>query len=244
MNLLEYLGTEETNLLITLNNLGNEFAVFNRVDKLYVDALSNARISDEEDDLILLQLLLYAQFYYYYSAATLLRCHLSEAISSMRVGIDAGLTAYRIVEDRPSQVQYVERHKSFLYPKAFFQRERKNNPNAFPLAKPLLALRDACSQYGSHADIDSFVHRLELPKAPGEELKLQYFQHPKNRWDFGWWYLRLIHTFLMILQVFEKFLVQEKGFVTQEWASSTRQIGMQIEKLMIEARTKAETENQ
>ena len=162
----------------------------------------------------------------------------------MRVGIDAGLTAYRIVEDRPSQLQYVERHKSFLYPKAFFQRERKKNPNAFPLAKPLLSLRDSCSRYGSHADIDSFVHRLELPKRPGEELKLQYFQHPKNRWDFGWWYLRLIHTFLMILQVFEKYLVREKEFVTQEWANSIRQIGLQIEKLMDEARTKADAENQ
>ncbi len=48
--------------------------------------------------------LLLVHYHYYYSAATLLSCHLSEALASMRTAIEAGLTAYRIIEDRPSQL--------------------------------------------------------------------------------------------------------------------------------------------
>ena len=114
----EYLGAETGNLLVTLNNLRTEFDLFSRLDGLYRTAIRNAR-ADSPDDLVVLQLLLFVHYHYYNSTATLLRCHLSDALASMRTAIEAGLTAYRIIEDRPSQLQYVQRDKSFLSHKRF-----------------------------------------------------------------------------------------------------------------------------
>lgn len=237
---LEYLGKEEANLLVTFNNLRPEFDIFSKVDELYRTAITSARVENVEDDLVVLQLLLFAHYQYYHSTATLLRCHLSDALSSMRTAIEAGLTAYRIIEDRPSQLLYIERDKSFQFPKNFFRKVWKSEPDAYPLAHPLLNRWDACSEYGAHADISAFVHRLELPDATNRMLKLQYFQHPKNRWGFGWYYLLLVHTFLIILQVFERYLVQEKGVVPDEWVRSIPQVGKNLEELMKEAKRREE----
>ena len=110
---LEYLGVETGNLLISLNNHRTEFEMFSRLDALYRTAFRDGRV-DSADDLIIPQLLLLVHYHYYYSAATLLRCHLSDALASMRTAIEAGLTAYRIIEDRPSQLKYVQRDRSFL----------------------------------------------------------------------------------------------------------------------------------
>lgn len=235
VDFLAYLGAEENHFLATFASFRHEFDVFIHLDGLYLKAISHAKAT-HDDDVIVLQLLLFVHYHYYHSAATLLRCHLSEALSSLRAAIDAGLTAYRIIEDRPSQMQYIQRDKSFQYPKSFFQKAHKKNPNTFPLAAPLLNRRDACSRYGSHADIESFAHRLELPKEPGQMLRLHYFQRPKNQREFAWYYLLLMHTFLIILQVFDKFLVQEKRYVTSEWSNSIPQLGKYLEKLMEDAR--------
>jgi hypothetical protein len=179
-NFFEYLGAEETNFLVTLNNLRAEFDAFSHLDGLYRTAIDNACAEDEED-LIIFQLLLFVHYHLYHSAATLLRCHMSDALASMRTAIEAGLAAYRIIDDRQSQLQYVLRSKSLQSHKRFFKKAWETEPEAFPLAHPLLNRWDACSRYGSHADIDVFVHRLTLPEDGSPVLKLQYFQHPKNR---------------------------------------------------------------
>lgn len=236
---LEYLGKEEANLLVTLNNLRPEFDLFSKLDSLYRTAINSGRV-ENADDLVVMQLLLLVHYQYYHSTSTLLRCHLSDAFASMRIAIEAGLTAYRIIEDRPSQLLYVERDKSFRFPKSFFKKAWKKDSNAFPLARPLLDRWNACSEYGAHADINTFIERLELPSPSKPELKLQYFQHPKNRWEFGWYYLVLVHTFVIILQAFEKYLVVEKAFLPKEWAKAIPHIGKNVENLMQEAEQRSD----
>ena len=109
------------------------------------------------------------------------------------------------------------------------------DPAAFPLAPPLLDRWDACSQHGSHADISAFFHRLDLPDAASPQLRLQYFQYPKDRYEFGWYFLMLVHTFVIILIVFEKFLAEERALVPEEWRKSIPQVGKNVEILMKEA---------
>ncbi len=167
---------------------------------------------------------------------------MSEALASMRTAIEAGLTAYRIIEDRPSQLKYVQRDRSFLSHKRFFEKVWKTDPDAFPLAPPLLNRWDACSQYGSHADVDTFFLRLDLPDAASQMLRLHYFQHPRNRYEFGWYFLLFVHTFVIILHVFEKYLVREKALLPEEWGRSIPQVGKNVEELMKEARRRADEE--
>ena len=238
---LEYLGVETGNLLVSLNNHRTEFEMFSRLDALYRTAFRDGRV-DSADDLIIPQLLLLVHYHYYHSTATLLRCHLSDALASMRTAIEAGLTAYRIIEDRPSQLKYVQRDKSFQSHKRFFTKVWKTDPDTFTLAPPLINRWDACSQYGSHADIDTFVHRLDLPDVASRMLRLHYFQHPRNRYEFGWYFLLLVHTFVIILHIFEKYLVREKALLPEAWGRSISQVGKNAEELMKEARRRADEE--
>lgn len=238
---LEYLGAETGNLLVSLNNHRVEFEMFSRVDHLYRTALGAGPFSSE-DDLIIPQLFLLVHYQYWHSAATFLRCHLSDALASMRKAIEAGLTAYRIIEDRPSQIQYVKRDKSFLSHKRYFNKVWKTDPDAYPLARPLLNHWDACSQYGSHADVDTFFYRVDLPDADSPMLRLHYFQHSKNRWEFGWHFLMLVYTFVIILKVFEKYLVHEKALLPEGWAKSIPEVGKNVEDLIEEAKRRAKSE--
>ena len=42
----------------------------------------------------------------------------------------------------------------------------KNDPSKYPLSHTLINIHDACSEFGSHADISSFFYRLERKKIP------------------------------------------------------------------------------
>lgn len=236
----EYLGAEYTNLHVTLAKMQAEFNAFTHVDQLYKEATDGGSVA-EQDDIPLMSLFLFVHYHLYNSTATLLRCHMAEAQNSMRPAIDAALTAYRIIEDRPSHLEWLNRDKSFLRPKEFFRKARRNDPKAFPLSGMLLDRRDACSQYAAHADVDVFAHRLDLPTPESLQLKIQYFQHPANRWEFGWFFLMQLHTFVLILSVFEKYFVGEKGFVSNEWTGRVGNLGKQIEAMMEEAENRADS---
>ncbi len=73
-------------------------------------------------------------------------------------------------------------------------------------------------------------------------LRLHYFQHPRNRYEFGWYFLLFVHTFVIILHVFEKFLVREKALLPEEWGRSIRHVGKNVEDLLTEAKRRADEE--
>jgi hypothetical protein len=162
LNFLEYLGNEEQNLLTGIVNWKKEFDLFYDLDRVYQEPLRRMIVSFGSEAVP--RLYLFVHFHLYFSASCLLRCHLSETFSSLRKAIDASLCAYRILVKPDSELAYLERDKYFQFIKSNIQREIKKDASLYPLAHDLLFIHEKCSEFGSHSDPSSFIHRLERKK--------------------------------------------------------------------------------
>jgi hypothetical protein len=178
LNLLEFLGTEEQNLLTGLMILKGDFDLFLSLDYIYQEPLKILVVSEKED-LIPFQLYRFIHFHLYFSMSCFLRYHISESLFSTRKAIDAALTAYKLILEPGTTEKYEKRDKYFQYIKSNIQEERKKDTAKYPLAAELIKLHDFCSKYGSHADINSFQNRLEVRESSDTEtghLMFHYFE--------------------------------------------------------------------
>jgi hypothetical protein len=130
-------------------------------------------------------LLIYCHFHLYQAVATLFRCHLSEALGATRVAIEAGLHVYRFLEGHGTPEEYVQGEPTFKYTVNHIRQARIKLADKFPLAERLIALHELCSRFGSHADYDSFLHRIEFTAGDVATTKLLYFQKPDSIADSG-----------------------------------------------------------
>lgn len=226
LNLLSFLGHEHTNFLVSFNALRQEFALFAHLDLLYQAGIRGDPVPPS--NWVQMQLLLFCHYHLYYATSTLLRCHLSDAFASLRTAIDASLHAYRIIEGHGTPEQYINRDKTFIHSANYVRRKREKDASVMPLAEHLLKIHEACSRFASHADFDAFGHRLELVRKGTPMLKVHYFQHPKDVPEFQFYAVTMLHTFVVILNVFEKVLVDLKR-VDQSWSKKLRAIGTRLE---------------
>lgn len=168
-NLLGFLGAEEQNLLTTMVKCHRDIAIaFPKLDGAFQAPIKHIDINiNDEHPKTILALYLFTHYHLYLSTTLLLRCHLSDSLASTRKAIDATLTAYRLIIEPGTLEDYKNQHRDYQYIKHYVGRMRKDNLHAFPLAPPLLDVHDKCSEYGSHADISSFVHRISIDETPG-----------------------------------------------------------------------------
>ena len=237
MNLFEYLGTEETNLLVSIENFREEFGLFSEVDGIYQSTLSRIRVSAEDEaGLLIGQLYLFVHFHLYFSLTCILRSHLSECLSSSRKAIDAGLSAYKIILDPDTRGKYLERDRYFQNIKSNMHREIKRDNSKYPLAHKLIQLHNACSQYGSHADISSFVHRLELNEVPGTNvdfLQLHYFQFPKSKEEYKFFFVCNLQIFMHLFDIFRLFIDHPLVVVDPPMQNIIERLKSRLEELRI-----------
>jgi hypothetical protein len=88
-NLLEFIGAEETNLLVTMHMCHPDLAKpFPMLDGAYQAPIKfiDVNINDEHKQ-ALLALYLFTHYHLYFSMVCLLRCHLSDSLSSTRKAI-------------------------------------------------------------------------------------------------------------------------------------------------------------
>src|SRR6266705_5676497 len=196
----DYLGAEEQNLLASILNFRTEFDLFGQLDDILQSPIPRLRIPDEDEvGLLVGQLYLFVHFHLYFSVGCLLRSHLSESFSSTRKAIDASLTAYKVILVPETARRYIERDRYFQFIKASLQNEIKKNSSKYPLAHVLIKLHDSCSEYGSHADISSFVHRIEMKELPGANadlLQVHYFQFPRDSAEYKFYFVLSLQAFL------------------------------------------------
>ena len=168
-NLLGFLGAEEQNLLTSMVWCHRDIAIaFPKLDGAFQAPIKHVDINiNNEYPKTILALYLFTHYHLYLSTSLLLRCHLSDSLASTRKAIDATLTAYRLISEPGTLNDYKNRHRKYQFIKGYVERKRKNDPDAYPLAPPLLDVHDKCSEYGSHADISSFVHRVSIEDIPG-----------------------------------------------------------------------------
>ena len=239
INFIEYIGTEEQNLLASMTNFRKEFDLFFNIDKIYQEPLK--RLDTPAKEAVIPQLYLFVHYHLYFSVSCLLRAHLSECLNSMRKAIDASLTAYKLIIEPELTENYINRDKYFQFIKARVQRELDKGDTKYPLAKTLINLHDTCSEFGSHADISSFFHRLEfkdLPNSNKQNILLHYFQFPCDPEEYRFYYLVTLRAFFQMFLVFKIYLDKKLIINDQKWEEIIKVIGPELERLLMESQAK------
>ncbi len=239
LNFVEYIGLEEQNLLTSMTNFRKEFDLFFNIDKIYQEPLR--RLDVPEKEFIIPQLYLFVHYHLYFSVSCLLRSHLSECLNSMRKAIDASLTAYKLILEPELTEKYINRDNYFQFIKGNFQRELKKDESKYPLAKTLLNLHDACSEFGSHADISSFFHRLEFKETTSlnkQNIMVHYFQFPRNPEEYRFYYLVTLQAFFHMFLVFKIFLDDKLKIYDPKWEETIKFMGPELDKLCKESQAK------
>ena len=231
LNFLEYLGYEEQHLLAGIVNYRNEFDLFYNLDRIYQEPLK--RLSVSSDDAVVSQLYLFVHFHLYFSMSCFLRSHLSEALSSVRKAIDSTLCAYKIILNPQTAKGYINREKYFQYIKNNIQKEIIKVPSTYPLAHDLINIHNLCSEYGSHADISSFIHRFETKETTNEDqrlLLLHYFQLPRDFEEYRFYYITILCSFHSMFLVFKLFLDQKLKILDSKWELTIQELGLKLSK--------------
>lgn len=236
LNLLQFVSKENEQFLISLANNRDELRILSHVQGLYEAVLSN--IHGDEDDIVVFQLLAFTHYHFLFSTNCLMRCHLSEAFASARAAIDGALIGAQLIHDRTSQVAYTKRAKPFdNFARHLGNLKKDGKPPPHPLVPTLSGLHSQFSRLASHADVDSFVHRVKISDEPeGRTLSVEYFQFSRDESERKIHALTLFHTFVVILDVFSDFLVIEQTAFPKEWQDELRRLGAMIERTCAELR--------
>jgi hypothetical protein len=230
LDVFEFMRKEHEQLEISTANRPDELAIVEQLQRLYDTAVPKAPVL--EDDMPIFQLLILTHYYFLRAVADMLRCHLSESFGSARIAIDAAMIAAQIIADRASQIAYVKRTKPFdNYARHIGNLIKDNKPLPHPLVAPLFALQKKLSTFSSHADVGSFIHRLDISREPGNRrIVVQYFQFADDENQRQMHNLSLFHAFVMVLDVFADFLIVEHRSVPEGWRNELHTLGISIER--------------
>lgn len=229
---LDYLGYEKKNLLTSLVNFRREYEFFHELDSIFQEPLKRLDIPESES--LIPQLYLFVHFHLYFSTSCILRSHLSECFASVRKAIDATLSAYRIIIDPSTSEQYINRHKDFRFIKRYMENEARKDHSKYPLAQELIKLHEMCSRFGSHADVDSFIHRLEMREIEGTkkvEQRLRYFQFPKNEKEYRFYFISMIKAFWLMFKIFYSYYEKQLKIINPKWDLAIETLGPKLDKL-------------
>jgi len=189
---------------------------------------------------MLVGLYLFTHYHLYLSMVTLARCHLSDSLASTRKAIDATLTAYRLHVQPETLQEYLDEKGSYRFITRTIARAREKDDKLFPLAPPLLHLHGVCSQFGSHADISSFAHRVNVKPVDANKAIVEHlmFQYPEDPDEFRYYLASTMSAFVLMLQVFIDPLtkhirakVDGKDFDLAAWRDSTQKLAEGTEKV-------------
>lgn len=227
-NILEFVSTENQQFLTTLVNCREEFDIASHLHALYAAALTDQEAS--ERDVIIFQFLMFVHYHFLFATSSYMRCHMAEGFSSARAAIDGALIGAQIIHDRDSQSAYLNRTKPFDKLNRHFKNLiRDSKPLPHPLVPHLIEQHDHCSQFASHADVATFAHRLEILASPQPMLSVGYFQIPRDTNTMKHHFLGLLHIFVIALDVFSNFLIDEHKSLPGHWRDELRHVGRQIE---------------
>lgn len=242
-HLLEYLGAEETNLLVSMNLCKRDMDFFPKLDGLfqeplkYIDLKIKNRAALTHDDkhrMAVLTLYLYVHYHLYSAFSTMLRCHLSDALSQSRKAIDAAFTAARLIREPATLTDYFDRHRDYRNIKRTVSDANKKQETEYPDTGPLVEMHEICSQFGSHADVSSLIHRVEItePNELGKSLmRLLMFQKPDSELEFRYYLVQILVSFAQMLWLFRNFVGDiAAGIEKDKWITTIGQTVLAIQK--------------
>jgi hypothetical protein len=232
-NLLSFLGAEHENELVSTHKHARDLDMLSHIDGLFQAPVPHLDVPKGQHAVA--QLYLFIHYHLYSTVANLMRLHVAEALGCERKAIDAALTAYELLTDPASALAYEAREWRFLTIKAFIEKARKRDPTAYPLADELIKAWDMCSEFGAHADSNTFALRLDqvpVENNPNQQkLSFLYFQAPATTDEAHLYYVDAFATFLAMTRVFEPFIKNcAKGFPFEDWGTRRDQIDAVVRK--------------
>jgi hypothetical protein len=155
-DLLQFVSTEHQHFLTSLVTCHEEIKILSHVHGLYAAAMTNQ--TTDGSTVVIFQLLAFVHYHFLFASSSHMRCHMAEGFSSARAAIDGALIASQIIHDRGSQVAYIERSKPFdKLIRHFKNLIRDKKPLPHPLIEHLIQQHVSCSQFASHADVQTFA---------------------------------------------------------------------------------------
>ncbi|GMQ88627.1 MAG: hypothetical protein BMS9Abin09_0056 [Gammaproteobacteria bacterium] len=227
LNFIEYLAGEEQNLLASVVNFRSDLDIFYNLDAVFQEPMQLLEVTEKEE--LIPSLYLFVHFHLYFSVSCLLRSHFSECLASARKAIDGSLSAYKIILEPEAAELYKTRDKTFLFIKSHIQNERKKDDTKYPKAEGLLELHDMCSEYGSHADVSSFVHRVEvkdLPEPGKQHLMFHYFQFPSDPNEYAVYFIDTLWAFYGMLLIFRDYYEEKVNELNPNWGKKVDELGL------------------
>jgi hypothetical protein len=223
-DLFNFVSIENENFLNALASFTDEKNMLAKLQGLYSTVIKTRELN--ENDLVLFQLLTLTHYHFLFSLSCLMRGHLSEAFASVRVAIDAALIASVIIKDRSAQVAYVKRERPFDKLNRHLKNLVNNGTELHHAVPKLLRLHGICSTFASHADISSFVHRVAVTRTGNNrKVDLQYFQFSDNEARRKVHCFNIFYCFVLILDLFSDFLVDEQKAVSSQWKEQVIELG-------------------
>jgi len=206
-NIFMYMDAEAENVKISASLHEKVLKEHTVVDQFIRSCITGLKIDNTPANMVA-QLYHFVHVQYLAALSNLLRLHLSESLGNTRKAVDATLTAYELILFPERLPMYLAREWHFQTIKSRIERIRKGDPTKYPLAAGLLEMHDMGSQYGAHADVSSFIHRMKrIPHEDGRGIvqNFAYFQLPESQDQGDSHYVNLFHNFLAMTRVFDKF---------------------------------------
>lgn len=213
MNILDFMGHQEQNLIGGIINLQGDLGFMTKLDGLYQYLIQWSGIN-KSSEVLLTALFLDVHKGYYNSMLNFLRNSFSVAMMSTRRSIDAGLTAYHLClhpEDQP--VFHDRSHKRYKKVFGSIKGYIKDRLKEYPAANGLVKVHELGSRWAAHATSEALLHRLEMKKPTKEEdgrLLLHYSEVMNYPEPYLGYYFYLIMIYSMIHVLFWKEFFEKK----------------------------------
>lgn len=207
-DLIHYFGIEESNLLGSISNLGEDYFLIHNLDILYQ---SCTRLKPLDDKKLKIPLFLYLIVHgeLYNAISSYLRIHKSISFRCMRSALDCAFTSYYLLK-KPDKIDVYlskltedndkELEKEWKGTFLNIKKTIKKDINNFPLAKGLPEIHEFCSIY-SHSDALGILHRYHEDKEKSM-LQAKYFDYENTHDDFQRWLGRVLVTFFNIFLLY------------------------------------------
>lgn len=206
INILEFIGFEQHNELVSVANLKGELGFLQELDEIYQETKDAFPANKNNDTHIMVGLMfLRAHSEFYVGMSQFLKSHLSKAFLSLRIAIDASFNAYYFTKHPEHAKDYMD-EKSPLQKKIFWNIKKyvDDRTKEFPLAQSLIKIHELSSNFAAHPSFESLVYKYQhivSNEQKREEIKLNYFDG-LNFADFMAYYFSLLKGHFMIFQLF------------------------------------------
>lgn len=207
LNILEFIGFEQHNTLVSIANLKGELGFTQELDEIFHDAKHGFTVDrDNELQFVVSMLFLQAHNEFYLGMSQFFKAHLGKSFFSLRMAIDAAFYCCYVIK-HPKNAKELLDENSLLQKQIFWRIKDhiSKNPKDYPAAQSLVKIHEIASSF-SHPSVHSIMYKYMHNPADvnkKEEVQLNYFDGLDHR-DFMSYYFILLKGFFMVFQIFYK----------------------------------------